>query len=102
MLGSHCIKTWSASQCAYALSSAEAEFYAMIEAVTRARGLISLARELGFEGMSNVVCLGTDSSAAKSFVCRRGLGRMRHLQIRDLWLHKQVADGRVEVSKAPG
>ena len=89
MLGSHCIKTWSASQCAYALSSAEAVFYTMIEAVTRAKGLISLARELGFEGMSNVVCLGTDSSAAKGFVSRRGLGKMRHLEIRDLWLQKK-------------
>ena len=48
MLGSHCIKTWSASQGAFALSSAEAEFYAMIEAVTRAKGLISLAFGLGF------------------------------------------------------
>ena len=102
MMGSHCIKTWSASQCAYALGSAEAEFYAMIEAVTRAKGLISLARELGFEGMSNVVRVGTDSSAAKSFVNRRGLGKMRHLEIRDLWLQKEVNEGKVEVSKVRG
>eukprot|EP00973_Karenia_brevis_P033646 4639568-Karenia_brevis.AAC.1 len=27
MLGEHCVKTWSASQGAYALSSAEAELY---------------------------------------------------------------------------
>ena len=45
MLGNHCINTWSASQQAYALSSAEAEFYAMIEGVTRAKGLLSLARK---------------------------------------------------------
>ena len=38
MIGAHCIKTWSVTQGAYALSSAEAEFYAMIEAVTRAKG----------------------------------------------------------------
>ena len=57
----------------------------MIEAVTRAKGLISLAKEIGFGGMANVVRLGTDSSAAKSLVCRRGLGKMRHLEIRDLW-----------------
>ena len=44
----------------------------------------SLAMELGFRGLSSVVKLGTDSSAAKSFVCRRGLGTMRHLDIRDL------------------
>ena len=102
MLGDHCIKTWSASQGAYALSSAEAEFYAMIEGVTRAKGLMVLAKELGFSELSNVVHLGTDSSAAKSFVSRRGLGKMRHLEIRDLWLQKEVREGKVEISKIPG
>ena len=58
---------------------------------------MSLSRELGFVGLSNVVKLGIDSNAAKSFVCRRGLGRMRHLEIRDLWLQKEVAEGRLEV-----
>ena len=47
-LGGHCIKTWSASQGAYALSSAEAELYGMVEGVTRAKGLRTLAYELGF------------------------------------------------------
>ena len=102
MLGCHCIKTWCSSQGAYAMSSAEAEFYAMIEGVTRAKGLLSLASEMGFSGLSNVVHLGTDSSAAKSFVSRRGLGKMRHLEIRDLWLQKEVREGKVEVSKIRG
>ncbi len=74
----------------------------MIEAVTRAKGLISLAKEVGFMEMTNVVHIGTDSSAAKSFVSRRGLGKMRHLEIRDLWLQKEVRDGKVEVSKVRG
>eukprot|EP00973_Karenia_brevis_P020664 2837740-Karenia_brevis.AAC.1 len=80
MLGGHCIKTWSATQGAYALSSAEAELYAMVEGVTRAK----------------------DSKAAKSFVCRRGLGKMRHIEIRDLWLQKVVYDGKLAVEKIPG
>ena len=102
MLGDHCIKTWSATQGAYALSSAEAELYAMVEAVTRGKGLATLAQEIGFRALSNVLQVGTDSSAAKSFVCRRGLGRMRHLDIRNLWLQKEIADGLVEVFKIPG
>ena len=52
--------------------------------------------------ISDVVKIGTDSSAAKSFVSRRGLCKMRHLQIRDLWLQKEVAEGRVEVGKVKG
>ena len=102
MLGSHCIKTWCASQGAFALSSAEAEFYAMVEAVTRAKGLLTLATELGWEELSLVVHLGTDSNAAKSFVNRRGLGKMRHLEIRDLWLQKEIREGRVKVHKVLG
>eukprot|EP00973_Karenia_brevis_P038581 5323221-Karenia_brevis.AAC.1 len=39
MIGNHSIKTWSSTQGASALSSAEAELYAMVDAVTRAKGL---------------------------------------------------------------
>eukprot|EP00973_Karenia_brevis_P061555 8559837-Karenia_brevis.AAC.1 len=63
---------------------------------------MSLAKELGFRELQNVVKLGTDRSAAKSFVCRRGLGKIRHLEIRDLWLQKEVSDGKLVVEKVPG
>ena len=102
MLGHHCIKTWSCTQGAYALSSAEAELYGMVEGVTRAKGLVSLAREIGFQDLSLVIRLGVDSMAAKQFVARRGLGRMRHLDIKNLWLQKDVRDGLLEVVKIPG
>ena len=62
----------------------------MVEAVTRAKALGHLARELGFVNLSIVIHLGTDSSAAKSFVNRRGSGKMRHIEVRDLWLQKEV------------
>ena len=84
------------------MSSAEAEFYGMIEGVIKAKGLISLAKELGFVDLVNVVHLGTDSTAAKSFVSRQGFGKMKHIEIRDMWLQKEVRDGKVEVSKVPG
>ena len=72
MLWSHCIKTRSATQGAVALSSAGAELYATVEGVTRAKGLANSVRELGFDGISEVARIGTDSSAAKSFVNRWG------------------------------
>ena len=102
MWGSHCIKTWGSSQGAVALSSAEAEFYAMIEGVIKVKGVASVAEEVGFEIASMVVELGTDSSAAKSFVARQGLGRMKHLEVRDLWLQQEVKEGKVKVVKIPG
>ena len=101
MLGKHCIKTWSSTQGAVALSSAEAEFYAMIEAVVRAKGVLNVMKEIGFV-IAESIQLFTDSSAAKSFVSRRGLGKMKHLEIRDLWLQREVGLGKVIVSKVDG
>ena len=51
MLGGHCIKTWSKTQGAVALSSAEAEFYAMVDAVLKAKWLTVVSQEIGFATM---------------------------------------------------
>ena len=101
-MGKHCIKTWSSTQGAVALSSAEAEFYALVEAVLRAKGLVTVAAELGFTSLRTEVKAATDSSAAKSFISRRGLGKMKHIEIRDLWLQEEVLKGLVEVMKVRG
>ena len=45
--------------------------------------------------------MGTDSSAAMSFVYRMGLVKMRHIEARDLWLQKEVLKGVMEVIKIP-
>ena len=45
--GCHCLRAGSGTQKVVALSSAEAEFYAMVEAVLRAKGLGTLAKEVG-------------------------------------------------------
>ena len=62
--------------------------------MTRAKGVRSLAGKLGFVDLSYVVHSGTDGSASKSFVSRRRLGRMKHLEIRDQWLHREVGLGK--------
>ena len=102
MRGSHCIKTWSVTQGPIALSSAEAEYYAMVDRVIKAMGIQAMCEEIGMQGMSGPIVLHTDSSAAKSFASRRGLGRARHIQTRCLWLQKAVADRRVLVRKVAG
>ena len=101
MLGGHCIRTWSSTQGAIALSSAEAEFYALIDAALRAKWAQSVLGELGVP-ISPVAEACTDSAAAKSFVSRRGLGKMRHLELRDLWLQREVGEGKVVVNRVAG
>ena len=106
MYGAHCLRTWSATQGAIALSSAEAEFYALVDGALRARWAQTVLSELGCPASEAAeLCaaeLCTDSSAAKSFISRRGLGKMRHLEVRDLWLQKEVCEGRILVSKVSG
>ena len=41
----------------------------------------------------------TDSSAAKGFATRRGLGRQRHVSTRLLWLQDKVSKGDLKVVK---
>jgi hypothetical protein len=48
------------------------------------------------------ITLETDSSAAKSFAARRGLGKMRHMDARYLWLQGEVLKKTVKVLKVKG
>jgi hypothetical protein len=71
MVGSHIIKTWSATQATIALSSGEAEFYGLVRAAGIALGHKALMHDLGLE----VPCrVWTDSSAAIGICSRQGLG----------------------------
>ena len=104
MVGKHCLKAWCSTQGAIALSSAEAEYYSLVEGVLRARGLQNIGKEIGMDSVGEgvVVEVGIDSSAAKSFASRRGVGKMRHMQVRWLWLQEEVRRGRVKVYKIKG
>ena len=102
MLGDHCIKTWSSTQGAVALSVCEAEYYALVEGASRVKGIAAMAKELGIEAEVEVMDALTDSSSAKSFASRRGAGRIRHIEVRWLWLQDEVAKGRVKLRKVAG
>jgi hypothetical protein len=95
MLGTHCLRTWSSTQPVHALSVAEAEYYALIDASTRCLGVQSMLREMGVD--VSVVVVSTDSSSAKAYASKRGLGRMRHIEVKDLWLQEAVCRARVKL-----
>ena len=75
------INHWSRTQKPRALSSGEAEYYAMVTGCADGLGLRSLAEDLGWRA---VVRLWTDCSAAKAVANRRGLGKLRHVESK--WL----------------
>ena len=65
------IKHWSRTQKARALSSGEAEYYAVATGSAEGLGAQSLATDLGWDLKCKVV-VKTDSSVAKSVAGRRG------------------------------
>ena len=74
----------------------------MIDGVIKSKGVRSTLIELGLIEETSVIQLKVDSAAAKSFISRRGSGRMRHVEFRDLWIQKEVGEGKVCVSKVAG
>ena len=73
-IGGAASKHWSRTQKARALSSGEAEYYAVVTGSAEGLGAQSLATDLGWKFD---VLVKTDSLAAKSVAGRRGLGRLR-------------------------
>jgi len=99
MIGYHNISAWSQTQALVALSSGEAELYAMVKGACHTLGLMSLAADFG------VVLHGkfrSDASAAIGIVNRTGVGRLRHVRVQYLWLQDKVRARELEVDKVPG
>ena len=99
MLVGGIIKTWPKTQGPVALSSGEAEYYSMVKGTVEGLGLQTLARDLGW---SLGLRLFVDSSAAKAIASRKGLGKVRHLEVRHFWLQQAVREKKVVLRKVDG
>ena len=97
--GVHCLRHSSTTQTVIGLSSAESEFYALCRGASSALGVRSFYRDLGIEVE---IAVHSDASAARAAASRRGLGKVRHLQTRFLWLQDAVASKSVSLRVIPG
>ena len=82
-----------------ALSSGESEYYALVKASKEGLGFQSLLEDWG---LTLPLEVSSDSSAARGHVARRGLGKMRHIQTRYLWVQERVGEGHLKISSVPG
>ena len=88
MCGSHCLKTWSKTQAIVAKSSGEAELYGVVRGATEALGMVTLGIDLG---KKMEIQLHIDALAAKGMIERKGLSKVRHLDVNVLWLQEKCA-----------
>ena len=94
------LRTWSAVQQTIAMSSGEAELYAMVKAAAHLKFMISVAQDFGIEFSGQVF---VDSTAAIGIAKRSGLGgRTRHVQVQWLWIQEEVSAKTLEVKKILG
>ena len=96
--GSHVISFWSRTQHVIALSSAESELHALSACASEGLGIKLMCMEMGIPMELN---LSTDSSAARGIVQRQGAGRVKHLDIKTLWLQERENVGDFAIIKIP-
>ena len=95
-LGQHVLKSWASTQSVIALSSGESEFYSIVKGASQSLGLQALMSDL------NIRCgikLLTDATTGKSIASRRGLGKVRHVEVANLWIQQKVADETIDIQK---
>ena len=99
VLGVHVAKSWSSTQPNPAMSSSEAGYYGVVKAAGVGLGYQALLLDIGID---LPLRLWTDSSAAIGVIVRQGVGQIRHLDARTLWLQQAVRTGRLEVRNVKG
>ena len=101
MFGQHMLRCWSSTQAHVALSSGEAEYQAMIRASTHGLGTSHLFEELG-EHLLWPLQIKTDATAAIGIASRRGVGKVRRIEVADLWLQEKARARDVRPVKVSG
>ena len=93
------IKGWSSTQNVIALSSGEAEFYAMVKAASQLIGLRTMMQDWGILQKAKMI---TDATAAMGMAQRKGMGAVRHLETSQMWIQDRVFRRDLEVEKIGG
>ena len=81
-----------------ALSSAEAELNGICKASQEALAAKYMAEELG---QTHHVSVSTDASAAVGIVLRHGIGKIKHLHVKQMWVQERVRERELSVHKIP-
>ena len=111
-LGGWLAAAWSRTQATVTMSSCEAELLALNLAACEGKFSQSVLREIvgscdtGASGSGDggdiEVQIFTDSSACLGLLHKRGLGRARHMSVKQIWLQDELRAGRLSAHYLPG
>ena len=94
------IHSTSRSQKCISLSSTEAEWYAASAGVCDAYYLQHIV-EFVINSSCNVLILHTDNSAVRMLSLKFGIGRLRHIRGRLLWLQQKMSNHELDIRQIP-
>jgi len=97
--GQHPLKAWSITQGVVALSSGEAQYFAMVKAGSQCLGIKAMLSDFGLRSRIKLI---TDASVAQGIAARRGLGQVKHIEVNQLWLQDRGNKGEIVVEKTGG
>ena len=80
-------------------SSGEAELYACNLGASKGLGLQTVMKELGW---NYEIKIHVDANATIGTLHRRGLGKLRHVEVEELWLQQEISKKKISVSKVKG
>jgi hypothetical protein len=83
----------------YSLSSPEAEYYGQVGVAAELLYVHSLIVDMGFSPTMHLLC---DASSAIAISKRQGVGKVRHIELRFLWLQDKLAAKVFDIGKVPG
>ena len=99
MYGTRCIKHWSATQSTIALSGGEAELGGVCKGASNGLGLKSVSSDLG---IGYELMVQTDATAAMGMARRGGIGKVRHLDVSQLWIQERLKNKSFGLRKVLG
>ena len=99
LIGGHLLKHWSTTQPPIALRSGEAGRVGILEGASQGLGFQSLASDLGLQLNLHA---HSDSSAAICISRRRGLGKVKHIHVGDLWMQERLRNQDCSLDKMLG
>jgi len=97
--GNHFVKSSSSTQGLGAMSSGKADCYGIVKGASMGLGIKIVLSVLG---VAVNAIIRMDASATKGIANRKGLGKVRHIQLNQLWIQDRVVKGEIIVLKVKG
>ena len=94
MVGQCLVKHWAKTQTTISLNSGESERHGIASGCAQALGVQSLMHDMGWK---MPITVHSDATAAIGIARRKSLGKIRHLDVTDLWIQDKIRSKQIRL-----